>query len=188
MEKSTLIGLEFSKFVFVNIASLSGNKVALIDFLFQMKEKYADTMIWDKVRASPAMNPNLLGSRFEYVHIFNNSGERKIGTIPFCGTINNLISINKGFNKFANVHKAVFPIELPAFFIKNFARSSVLEPFGGTGTTLIAAEQLKRKCFCMEKQPLYVDVIIRRWQELTGHEAVLEKTGETFNSLMNGKK
>lgn len=179
------ICLSFSEFVFVNIASFECNKTSLIDFLFKTKDKYADTMIWDKVLVSPAMTPNLLNSRFEYIHIFNNSGKRKIGTIPFCGTNDNLVCINRGRNKFADIHKAVFPIELPTFFIKNFARNSVLEPFGGTGTTLIAAEQIKKTCFCMEKEPLYCDVIIRRWQELTGLQAVLERTGESFNSLIS---
>lgn len=43
--------------------------------------------------------------------------------------------------------------------------------FGGSGTTLIAAEQLKRRCYMMELDPKYVDVIIRRWETLTGGKA-----------------
>ena len=179
----TSIGLQFSKFVFVNIASLSGNKIALIDFLFQMKEKYADTIIWNKVHPSVAMNENILNSKFEYIHVFSNTGKRNIGMIPFRGTIHNLIDINRGHNEFADIHKAVFPVELPAFFIKNFARDSLLELFGGTGTTLIAAEQLKKTCFCMEKEPLYVDVIIRRWQKLTGQQAILESNRKSFEEI-----
>ena len=49
----------------------------------------------------------------------------------------------------------------------------VLDLFGGSGTTLIAAEQLNRKCFMMELDPKYCDVIIKRWETLTGKEAVL---------------
>ena len=49
----------------------------------------------------------------------------------------------------------------------------VIDAFGGSGTTLIACEQLGRKCRMMELDPKYVDVIIARWEKLTGKEAVL---------------
>ena len=58
-----------------------------------------------------------------------------------------------------------------------------VEPFGGSGSTLMAAEISNRICYSMELQPKYVDVIIKRWQEYTGKEAILESTNETFNSL-----
>ena len=47
----------------------------------------------------------------------------------------------------------------------------VLDAFGGSGTTLIAAEQLNRKCYMMELDPHYCDVIIARWEKLTGKKA-----------------
>jgi DNA modification methylase len=58
----------------------------------------------------------------------------------------------------------------------------VLEPFGGSGSTLIACEKTGRICRAIELDPLYVDVIVRRYQEVTGHDARLE-TGEAFNEL-----
>ena len=48
----------------------------------------------------------------------------------------------------------------------------VIEPFCGSGTTLIACEQLGRRCYGMELDPIYCDVIIKRWEELTGEKAV----------------
>lgn len=57
----------------------------------------------------------------------------------------------------------------------------VYEPFAGTGTTLIAAHATGRRCYSMELEPAYVDVVIRRWQERTGREAVLDSSGQTFN-------
>jgi DNA modification methylase len=48
------------------------------------------------------------------------------------------------------------------------------EPFCGSGTTLIAAEQLGRKCYGMEISPQYCDIIVKRWENLTGKKAVLE--------------
>jgi DNA modification methylase len=59
----------------------------------------------------------------------------------------------------------------------------VLEPFAGSGSTLIAAEATDRICRAIEIDGLYCDGIVRRWQEMTGSEAVLEETGETFATV-----
>ena len=58
-----------------------------------------------------------------------------------------------------------------------------VEPFGGSGSTLMGAEKTGRKCYTMELQPQYCDVIVKRWQEYTGKEAVHEETGKTFAEL-----
>jgi DNA modification methylase len=58
----------------------------------------------------------------------------------------------------------------------------VLEPFGGTGSTLIAAERSGRRCFMMELDPRYVDTIVRRWQAFTGDAATLDD-GQTFDAI-----
>lgn len=65
------------------------------------------------------------------------------------------------------------PIELCAKYIKLYAKDKVLDLFGGSGSTLIACEQLNRKCFMMELDPHYCDVIIQRWENLTGKQAEL---------------
>ncbi len=58
-----------------------------------------------------------------------------------------------------------------------------VEPFGGSGSTLIGAERTGRRCYSMELQAHYVDVIVRRWQNMTGKPAVLESTGQRFAEL-----
>jgi DNA modification methylase len=80
-------------------------------------------------------------------------------------------------NKRTGCHPAEFPVELPWRCIKMHSRDGdiVLEPFGGSGTTLIAAEQLNRKCYMMELYPHYCDVIIARWEKLTGKKATKVK-------------
>lgn len=65
------------------------------------------------------------------------------------------------------------PVELCAKYIKLYAKQNVLDLFGGSGSTLIACEQLNRNCFMMELDPHYVDVIIARWEKFTGQKAVL---------------
>lgn len=72
-------------------------------------------------------------------------------------------------------HPAPFPVDLPAEYIKAMTHKdgAVIEPFCGSGSTLIACEQLDRKCYACELDPVYVDVIIDRWEKLTGNKAVL---------------
>jgi len=65
------------------------------------------------------------------------------------------------------------PIELCAKYIKLYSNKAVLDLFGGSGSTLIACEQLNRTCYMMELDPKYCDVIIKRWETLTGQKAVL---------------
>jgi DNA modification methylase len=55
-----------------------------------------------------------------------------------------------------------------------------VEPFGGSGSTLIGAEKTGRVCYTMELQEVFVDVIVRRWQAFTGNTATLESDGRTF--------
>ena len=66
------------------------------------------------------------------------------------------------------------PIELFAYLIKNSTKQgdNVLDNFGGSGTTIMACEQLDRHAFVIELDPKYVDVIINRWEEYTGEKAV----------------
>jgi DNA modification methylase len=72
------------------------------------------------------------------------------------------------------LHPATFPVALPSFAMQCWP-GDVYEPFCGSGTTLIAAQQLNRKCYGMEISPQYCDVIVKRWETLTGNKAVLEQ-------------
>lgn len=71
-------------------------------------------------------------------------------------------------------HPTMKPVALFDSLIKNSSKTNdvILDLFGGSGTTMVASEQLKRKCYMMELDPHYCDVIIARWEKLTGKEAV----------------
>lgn len=71
-------------------------------------------------------------------------------------------------------HPATFPVALPSEYIIAFTdeRDIVIEPFGGSGTTLIACEQLDRVCYIMELDAHYCDVVIKRWETFTGLTAI----------------
>lgn len=75
----------------------------------------------------------------------------------------------------SDLHPTMKPLRLMAYLIQNSTRKGeiVLDLFGGSGSTLIAAEDTKRKCRMMEYDPRYVDVIIERWEEKTGKKAQL---------------
>lgn len=73
-------------------------------------------------------------------------------------------------------HPTMKPIDLLVYLIKNSSKENnlIVDLFGGSGSTLIAAEQTKRICYMMELDPKYCDVIIKRWETLTGQKAKLE--------------
>ena len=83
------------------------------------------------------------------------------------------------------VHPTQKPVELIERAINNSSKSgdSVIDSFGGSGSTLIACEKLYRHARLMELDPKYCDVIIKRWQDFTGQEAVNEETGKTFAEM-----
>ena len=74
-------------------------------------------------------------------------------------------------------HPTMKPIDLLVYLIKNSSKENqlILDLFGGSGSTLIASEQTKRICYTMELDPKYCDVIVKRWENLTGEKAILEK-------------
>lgn len=74
-----------------------------------------------------------------------------------------------------DLHPTMKPVGLFSYQIQNSTKQGdkVLDLFGGSGTTLIASEQINRNCYMMELDPHYVDVILERWENLTGKKAVL---------------
>ena len=85
-----------------------------------------------------------------------------------------------------DLHPTMKPVELVERAIRNSSRPGdvVLDPFGGSGTTLIAAEKSVRQARLIELDPKYVDVIVRRWQEYAGAQAVREDDGVRFDDLV----
>ena len=81
-----------------------------------------------------------------------------------------------------DLHPTMKPVELVERAIRNSSKSrdTVLDPFGGSGSTLIACEKAGRQARLIELEPKYCDVIVRRWQEFSGKEAGLEADGRPF--------
>lgn len=96
---------------------------------------------------------------------------RPLGTILRC-------DIHRGDSP----HPAMFPVAFPEAYIEAIPCNSVYEPFLGSGTTLIACEKTNRRCFGMEIDPFYGQVILERWAKFTGKDPIRED-GVSFASL-----
>jgi DNA modification methylase len=162
--------LLFSDYLICNIQSLAGNKIALIEYLNEYKNNFIDVAIWDKGHGAPAMAENVMTSAWEYMFFISSkeNASRAIPNANFRGTVPNIYrgAPNRN-NEFSNVHAATFPIDLPEWALQfTKEKNIVLDQFLGTGTTMVASHQLKRKCYGMELDPKYCQVIIDRMKKL----------------------
>ena len=84
-----------------------------------------------------------------------------------------------------SIHPTVKPIALVADAIRDCSQRGdiILDPFMGSGTTILAAERVGRRGYGLEIDPLYVDAAIRRWQDFTRRDAILKATGQTFDEV-----
>ena len=119
-------------------------------------------IIWNKV--NPAQHLDKYFKQHEIIFYYGKFGGEKTirGDIWECKRQKNTI------------HPTMKPIELIAMALgDNKDKEIIYDGFGGSGSTLIACEQLNRKCYMMELDPHYIDVIIQRWEKFTGKKAVL---------------
>lgn len=188
----TSIAIKYSSFVFCNIQLLAGNKLAIPAWWMQFHDKLVDVMVWDKEHAAPLMAQRCLNSVWEFIFIFTDekNPKRSIKTgETWRGTKDNIVRMNTSGTKdhLAKNHKATFPVAFARHFITNFSEKSVLDLFGGTGSTLIACEETNRTCFMMELSPAYVDLICRRYTQFAQKPVILEATGENFDAVMKSR-
>ena len=159
-----------SEYLICNIQSLAGNKIALIEYLNIFKNNFIDVAIWDKGHGAPAMAENVMTSTWEYMFFISakEKASRAIPSANFRGTVPNIYrgKPNRN-NEFSNVHAATFPIDLPEWTLQFTKQGNIiLDQFLGTGTTMVAAHQLKRRCYGMELDSKYCQVIIDRMKKL----------------------
>jgi DNA modification methylase len=137
---------------------------------------FSQAIVWDKCH--PVLTRKDFMGAFELAFY----GWKEGAAHTFLGPNNatDLWEVKK-LNHTHMVHLTEKPVELAARAMQYSSRQgeNVLDLFGGSGSTLIAAEQTQRKAFLMELDTLYCDVIVERWQKLTGREAQLED-GSTF--------
>ena len=180
LTSTTNNALNVSEYVFVNLQFLANNKIQIIDYLFEMKEMFCDIAFWKKLQVAPEMAKNVMNTQVECIFIFNKTNQsRAINTGNFHGNVSNFVETKSasGENENADKHNATFPVSFVSHFISHFTKDNgiVLDLFGGSGSTLIACEQLNRTCYMMEIDPVYVDVIRKRYAKFVGKENEWEK-------------
>lgn len=131
-------------------------------------------LIWHKTNAKYAAMNAQYKQRHEPCLYF----KPKNATLRWCGATTEATVWNEARDAINEFHPTQKPVALALKAIGNHDAKTVLEMFGGSGSTLIACEQLRRKCYAMEISEKYCDVIIQRWENATGKKAVLnDKTG-----------
>jgi len=135
-------------------------------------------------------------SQHELVFVFKNGkdGHRNNVQLGQYGRYRTNVWHYSGVNSFSRsteegnlleLHPTVKPAALVADAILDCSKRGdiVLDPFLGSGTTLIAAERVGRVCYGLEIDELYVDTLVRRWQSFTGKPAMHASSGRSFNDL-----
>lgn len=149
--------------------------------------------VWNKPR--PGMG-SFYRSKHELIFIFKKGRAPHINNVQLGRNGRNRCNVWDYQNSWArspksklSLHPTVKPVALVADAIRDCtnAHDIVLDPFGGAGTTLIAAERTRRRARLIEIDPTYVDVTIRRWQHLTGKVAMHAETGEPFGQTRTAK-
>lgn len=179
INKSTLLSLEYSKDVFVNLQFLANNKKELLYWLAELANNFKDIFFWKKLQVQPAMAENVANSQVEVICLFGkNNNSRSWGNKKWRGNFSNAIETKSASseNKNSKIHNATFPVEIPFIFLKQgyLEKSKVLDLFAGTGTIMIACEKLGMMSYMVEIEPKYVDVIVQRYVDYVENPKVVK--------------
>ena len=178
-------------FVFWNISYNKNARWEFIEIIYRIvKEtglKFLELIIWDKGHALPITSKEGLTRQYEDILLTANpeSIEKDL-ELFYCGRNDKRAWFNKktqrgitnywriGTNKSQlNNHHACYPVGLPikAIMLMSDREDRIIDPFIGSGSTMIACEMTNRKCYGMEINPIYCDVTIQRWENFTGQKA-----------------
>ena len=165
ISKSTDLAMDrIKRHLFFNIQILHGNSEAVYRWIGSNSGKIKEDIIWDKGSAQPAVEPGVLNSQFEHIFVLSNINpeKRKFYECEWRGTESNVIRLNRGKNKHAGDHKAVFPKSLPVKLIQMFTKpgETVIDYFCGTGSTLSAAKACGRNAIGIEMDERSCEITI----------------------------
>lgn len=186
-------------FIFWNISYNKNSRSEFIDVLYQIKKKakFLELICWKKNSAIvQGSSLDSLTRGYEDIAVYSTDDcYEDLDWISINTNVKNYNYNRKFKNKITNFweidnknvqednHRAAFPVELPGRGIKMVTKNGdiVVDPFGGTGTTLIACEKYNRVGYLIELSPVYCDMIIQRWCDYTGKEAIRLQDGKKFN-------
>jgi DNA modification methylase len=144
--------------------------------------------VWDKGRGGMG---SLYRSQHEFVVVFKHGRAQHINNVELGKHGRNRTNVwryppaRPGGEADLHLHPTAKPISMVADAIMDCSNRGdiVLDPFGGSGTTLLAAERTGRCGYLIELDPRYVDLIIRRWQQMSGERAIHAKSGLSFDEM-----
>ena len=190
-------------FLFYNISYNLKSRWEFIDVLADIKTKlkFLELIVWrKKVSMPPGLSNDILKRDYEDIGMYSSEDAYEdIDWIVLLGSEKQQGYVKKTNKKISNVweidpsgsqeenHRAAFPVDLPWRGIKMTTRKNevVADPFGGTGTTMIAAEKGDRSSVIIELSPVYTDMIVERWQAYTGKQAVRLSDGKLYDEVEN---
>ena len=162
--------------IFWNIGYNANSRSEWVENTYQFKDYLQETIIWKKSSAMPVKYG--FTRIIEFIFLYTTKGN-KIHINKESETIQNYWEVSNNNSQIEN-HKACFPVELVVKALNiNTDNKLILEPFCGSGTTMVASHQLKRKCFGMELDPKYCEVIIQRMKKLEP-EIIIKRNGVTM--------
>lgn len=180
-----------SEYVFWNVNYNSNSRAEFIKQIVPFLNLLDETIAWKKT-ALPV--PYGLTRVWEPIFVFRcHNEERRISELKTHETEFNFWDINNT-GALDDSHRAAFPVALPGKALDLVKDAeSVFDPFGGSGTTMIAAEKRNKACYMVELDPGYCDVIVARWEKFTGKKAVRERAGKDVSkgkdeTKLNGAK
>ena len=155
------------KHIFYNIQMLSANKQSLLKLMGYFNNQIKEIIIWNKKYGVPAMEPGVFNSAYEYIIVFSNDqpNKRKFYDTTFKGTQQNVFTLkNKHSNPFADVHKAIMPLDVPRYLMQIFGNKNDIwyDPYSGTGTSAVAAIQEEKIFLGSEIFKDYVELSYKR--------------------------
>ena len=181
---------EFSKNGSLHLICMDWRHVEEISRAGHVYDEFKNICVWNKTNAGMG---SLYRSKHEFVFVYKNGEGKHINNIELGskGRYRTNVWDYAGVNTFKNtnllkLHPTVKPVELIWDAILDVSKREdiVLDSFLGSGSTLIACEKAHRLCYGIELEPLYVDTTIRRWQELTGKEAIRESDGKSYKEIL----
>jgi DNA modification methylase len=163
--------------IFWNISYNANSRSEWLENTYQFKDYLQEVIVWKKSSAMPVKYG--FTRNIEFIFLYSTEGLKEyitnINEIQY-----NYWEVSNNNSSIEN-HKACFPIELVNKALNiNTENRLILEPFTGSGTTMVASHQLKRKCYGMELDPKYCQVIIDRMKKLDP-SLVIKRNGEILN-------
>jgi len=189
-------------FLFWNISYNKNARWEWIEIFYRITKetglRFLEKIVWDKGHGTPITSNKQLTRQYEDILLAGTEAEIEADlTEAYVGTTQKEYSFNKktgvGITNYWRLttnntqmkeHRAIFPVALPvkAILLMTNRDDIAIDPFGGSGSTLIASEKLNRRCYMMEIDPHYCDVIVKRWEDYTGEKAELIEHEDKINS------